>query len=163
MFAVRRVGSESAKDVVSETFEVAWRNRMDFPTDRAAWAGWVVGIAKNKVLQELQRRTRKHHDNRYAEDWASQSHTSVQDDVTRLVIDSLEAQFVYSRLTPAEQQLFDIAFLRDLGPDDGAQVLGISPSAFTSRVNRLRQRLRSMQASGSLDPTASTGSGGPPV
>lgn len=162
-FAVRRVGPEAANDVVSETFEVVWRKRADFPSDRTAWPPWVIGIAKNKVLQELQRRSRKHHDNRFIEDWAT-SHSGSTEDAARVVLDSFSAQWVYSQLTPAEQQLFDVAFLQELRPHDGAAVLGISTSAFTSRVNRLRYRLRTIEAaieaSDALDPNSSTNSGG---
>jgi len=162
VFAMRRVGSEAAADVVSETFEIAWRKRDDFPSDRTAWASWVVGIAKNKVLQEIQRRSRKHHDNRFIDDWPGPHHSFSEEDVARSVIDSDIARRVYGQLTPAEQLLFDVAFIRELQPADGAQVLGISVSAFTSRVNRLRQRLRSLDESESLGPNPSTRSGGAP-
>jgi RNA polymerase sigma factor (sigma-70 family) len=155
-FAVRRVGPESAADVVSETFEVAWRRRADFPVDRSSWAPWVVGIAKNKVLQELQRRSRKHHDNRFSEDWVGPHMTSTQEDIAQGVIDSEDARWVYGELTPAEQLLFDVAFLRDLSPEDGATLLGISPTAYTSRVSRLRQRIRSLSATYANDPESST-------
>ncbi|MFC5677146.1 RNA polymerase sigma factor [Aeromicrobium endophyticum] len=140
-FAARRVGPEAAKDVVSETFEVVWRKRDEFPPDRAAWPAWVVGIAKNKVLQELQRRTRKHHDNRFAQDWTVEP---VTDDTSHSVLDSVESQQIYRELTPAEKHLFDVAFFRDLPPSQAAAVLGISTSAFTTRVSRLRQRLRDL-------------------
>ncbi|KQY55811.1 hypothetical protein ASD11_15010 [Aeromicrobium sp. Root495] len=157
-FAVRRVGREAAKDVVSETFEVAWRKRAEFPDDRTKWAAWIVGIAKNKVLQELERRSRKHHDNRFTEDWLGPHPASTGEDVARVVVDSDAGRRVYRALSPAEKLLFDVAFFRELSPQDGAQVLGISTSAFTSRVNRLRQRLRELQE---LDPpdNASTSGG----
>lgn len=146
-FAARRVGPEAAKDVVSETFEVVWRKRDEFPGDRAAWPSWVVGIAKNKVLQELQRRTRKHHDNRFVQDWTVEP---VTDDTSHVVLDSVESQRIYRELSPAEKHLFDIAFFRDLRPSEAAAVLGISTSAFTTRVSRLRQRLRDLTSTESV-------------
>ena len=146
-FAVRRVGPEAAKDVVSETFEVAWRRRGEAPDDRSVWAGWIVGIAKNKVLQEYQRRTRKHHDNRFVEDWVG-SETSSVEDVARAVVDSIDGQRVYRDLTPAEQRLFDVAFFRELTVEQAAGVLSISPSAYTTRVARLRARIRELHDDG---------------
>ncbi|MFI5430223.1 RNA polymerase sigma factor [Aeromicrobium sp. UC242_57] len=160
LFAIRRVGSEAAADVVSETFEIAWRKRADFPKDPKMWAAWVVGIAKNKVLQEIQRRSRKHHDNRFVEDWPGAHRQPSPEDVARAVIDSDNARRIYSRLTPAEQLLFDVAFLRELSADDCAHALGISTSAFTSRVSRLRQRLRYLEGEEVHEPDPAISSGG---
>lgn len=54
-FAARRLSPDQAKDVVGETFEVAWRKRDHAPPDPTQWPAWVIGIARNKVLQEIQR------------------------------------------------------------------------------------------------------------
>ncbi|MET0821345.1 MAG: sigma-70 family RNA polymerase sigma factor [Aeromicrobium sp.] len=162
-FASRRVGSDAAHDVVSETFEVAWRKRGDFPQDRTVWASWIVGIAKNKVLQEMQRRSRKHHDNRFIDDWNGPHQAPTAEDAARAVVDTDSAQRIYAALTPAEQQLFDIAFLKELRPQDGARVLDISVSAFTSRVNRLRHRLLSLEESESTGYGSATMSGDAPL
>lgn len=144
-FAARRVGPESAKDVLSDTFEVAWSKRHEFPADRSAWAAWVVGIAKNKVLQELQRHRRKHHDSRFVADWVSPTHEPASEDASRIVVEQDIGRRVYGDLSPAEQLLFDIAFIRELSPEGAAAVLGISLTAYTTRVSRLRQRLRLLQ------------------
>ena len=160
-FAVRRVGPEAAKDVVSETFEVAWRRRLESPADRNAWAGWIVGIAKNKVLQEHQRRTRKHHDNRFVEDWVG-PHPASAEDVARSVIDSVEGRRIYAELTPAEQRLFDVAFFRGLSVEQAAGTLSISPSAYTTRVGRLRARISQLQADGLRDSTPPISEGAAP-
>ncbi|MBP2390516.1 RNA polymerase sigma factor [Aeromicrobium fastidiosum] len=163
LFALRRVGFEAAGDVVAETFEIAWKKRDEFPTDPTAWAGWVVGIAKNKVLQELQRRTRKHHDNRFVEDRQSSQPMLAHDDVAQTVVDSDAARLIYDQLTPAEQWLFDVAFIRELTPKDGAKILNISVSAFTSRVNRLRRRLGALELKGNVEPQHPLWSGGAPL
>lgn len=144
-FARRRVGADAAHDVLAETFEVAWRKRDEFPEDRAAWAAWVVGIAKNKVLQALQQRTRKHHDHRFVEDWVRPHGDPTSTDTGALVAETDAGIRVYHALTPAEKLLFDVAFFRELSAAHAAEVLGITESAFTTRVSRLRQRIRVLQ------------------
>jgi RNA polymerase sigma factor (sigma-70 family) len=141
-FAVRRLGHDQAKEVVSATFEVAWRSRSEFPEDPSFWRAWVVGIAKNKVLQEAQRTKRKHHDNRFVADWLPAGHEATTEDAARVVVEHDQAMRVYAQLSPSEQLLFDVAFFRDLGPEGAARVLGISTTALTSRVSRLRTRLK---------------------
>lgn len=143
-YAERRVGSERAKDITSETFAVAWEKRHEYPLDRSAWPAWTIGIARNKVLQEIQRRQRKHHDHRFVEDWTTPWNEPAVEDSSRVVMDSDEARRIFEALTPAEQDLFGIAFIKDLTPQDGAMVLGISVTAYTTRVGRLRQRLRDL-------------------
>lgn len=144
-YAARRVGPERAKDIVAETFAVAWEKREDYPEDQAAWPAWTIGIARNKVLQDIQRRQRKHHDNRFIDDWLEPWAEPAVADSTDTVGDSDQARRVFAALTPAEQDLFALAFVRDLTPADGAMILNISVTAYTTRVGRLRQRLRSLQ------------------
>lgn len=145
-YAARRVGAERAKDITSETFTVAWEKRHEYPGDSESWPAWTIGIARNKVLQDIQRRERKHHDHRLATDWMKASTEPSAEDFSGAVVDSVRARTIFAALTPAEQDLFGIAFLHDLSPADGAGVLGISTTAYTTRVSRLRQRLRDLDA-----------------
>ncbi len=144
-YAARRVGTERAKDITAETFAVAWEKRDDYPADRSAWPAWTIGIARNKVLQDIQKRHRKHHDNRFIDDWLEPWAEPSVADSTETVGDSDLARRVFAALTPAEQDLFALAFIRDLTPSDGAMILNISVTAYTTRVGRLRQRLRDLQ------------------
>lgn len=145
-YAARRLGADRAKDITAETFVVAWEKRHEFPADRSAWAAWTVGIARNKLLQDVQRRHRKHHDHRFTADWVAEHTEPAVEDPSRAVIESDISHAIFDALTPAEQDLFGIAFIRDLSPEDGATVLAISMTAYTTRVARLRQRLRTLEA-----------------
>ena len=133
-FAVRRVGPEAAKDVVSETFEVAWRRRREAPEGQSAWAGWIVGIAESKVLQKHQRRTRTRRDDP----------SSPED--TGPVIDGVDGRRLYAELTMAEQRLFDVAFFGGLSVEQAAGMLSFSPGAYAARVGRLRARIARLHA-----------------
>lgn len=142
-FAARRLTPEHAKDIVHDTFEVVWRKRRHLPVDPEAWPPWVIGIARNKIRQEAARQQR-----RLFAPWST-GHSSTTDKVVvqgvaDTVLDSLSSRDVYRRLTDGERELFDLAHLRTLSPRDGAAVLGISVSAYTTRVSRLRTRIVSL-------------------
>jgi RNA polymerase sigma-70 factor, ECF subfamily len=53
-FAVRRVGSDAAADVVAEVFAVAWRRRDAVPD--GAERLWLFGVAANVVANERRSR-----------------------------------------------------------------------------------------------------------
>lgn len=57
--ALRALGSEAeAEDVTQQTFVAAWRARSTFDPRRGALRGWVVGIARRKIADALQARSR---------------------------------------------------------------------------------------------------------
>lgn len=142
-FAVRRLSPEQAKDVVSDTFEIVWRKRAQLPADTSAWPAWVIGVARNKILQELSRQRRRR--NAPWQTRAAGPEASVSD-TADAVLDSLAGRAAYRQLSDDERELFDLAHLRSLTPRDGAAVLGISVSAYTTRVNRLRRRIVTLTA-----------------
>jgi RNA polymerase sigma factor (sigma-70 family) len=139
-YAAARLSPEQAKDVTNNTFEVVWRKRHVVPADRTEWPAWIFGVAKNQVLQELQRVRRKHHDNRFVSDMSLEE--APRDlDIADVVALTDSARRIWSQLTPAEQQLLNLAFLGDLDNASASSLLGISVTAYTTRVTRLRQRI----------------------
>lgn len=147
LFALHRLSPEQAKDAVSNTFEVAWRKRHSGPTEPSEWPAWLFGIVKNQILQELQRVRRKHHDNRFLDDTNSQPKAR-EPDIADLVTMSDSARRIWNLLTPSEKNLLNLAFLGNLDKAQAAQRLGITVTAYTTRVTRLRQRIASLDESG---------------
>lgn len=152
-FAVGRLSPDQAKDVVHDTFEVVWRKRAESPTDPAQWPAWIVGIARNKVLQEIDRAARKHHDSRFIEDQSSIVEAAVTADVADVVVASDNGRRVLSQLTPAERELLDLAFVTRIDRDQGAKILGLTPTAYATRLTRLRQRIMRLDADETAAPT----------
>lgn len=58
-FCSRSVGADLARDITQETFLAAWRARDRYRCDRGSLAGWLMGIAKNKVIDQHRRNTRR--------------------------------------------------------------------------------------------------------
>lgn len=160
-FALGRVGPEQAKDVVSDTFEVVWRKRAECPADEAEWPAWVVGIARKKILQEIDRASRKHHDSRFIADQSGLAETVMTVDVAETVAASEGGRWVWNQLTAAERELLDLAFIDRVDRDQAARILGVTPTAYATRLTRLRQRIVRLDADSAGTPTAETTGGTP--
>ncbi len=70
----------------------------------------------------------------------------VMSDVAEVVADSASGRWVWNQLTPAERELLDIAFIDRLDRDQAAKLLGLTPSAYATRLSRLRQRIVRLDA-----------------
>jgi RNA polymerase sigma-70 factor (ECF subfamily) len=61
----RALGEERAKDVTQEVFVSAWKARHRFDPDKGSLAAWLMGIAKNRLLDNV--RSEARHADRRAE------------------------------------------------------------------------------------------------
>ena len=148
-FAARRLSPQMADDTVSQTFETVWDKRAECPSDPDARIGWVFTIGRYKILQESDRLRRKHHDNRFTEDFPV--HPPLEPDFADAVTESAAGHWVYWQLTALERELFDVAFMRDVTREQASAMLDISVGTFNTRVSRLRSRIRDLQATTDFD------------
>lgn len=139
-FAARRLSAQAADDTVGQTFETVWHKRDECPTDPNARVGWVFAIGRFKVLQEAERRQRKHHDNRFIDDYPPRG--VPQPDVSDSVVETAVGHWIYQQLTAVERELFDVAFMTDLTREEASAMLGVSVGTFNTRVSRLRSRIQ---------------------
>ncbi|MET0467814.1 MAG: sigma-70 family RNA polymerase sigma factor [Aeromicrobium sp.] len=160
-FAIGRLSPEQAKDVVSDTFEVVWRKRRECPADPSEWPAWIVGIARKKILQEIDRVARKHHDGRFIADQSTVVEAIVTADVADTVTASDAGRWVWNQLTPAERELLDLAFIDRIDRAQAARILGLTPTAYATRLTRLRQRIIRLDADSAGTPTIETTGGTP--
>lgn len=52
-YCARTLGPDQARDVTQEVFLAAWRARERYDATRGSLAGWLMGIAKNKIVDQL--------------------------------------------------------------------------------------------------------------
>lgn len=155
-FAARRLSPQAAEDLVAQTFETVWGKRDECPSEPNARIGWVFAIGRHKILQELERRHRKHHDHRFLSDFGQRPLAAP--DISDAVVESATGRWIYQQLTVPDQELFDIAFMRDVTREQASAMLGISVGTFNTRVSRLRSRIHALQ--GQVDSANFTLEGG---
>ena len=129
LYALRRVGSGTADDIVSETYTVAWRKWIDPPaTDPRPW---LFGIARNIVRNELRRAGR-----------AERFHRRLRVDVTAEP-QGLGADFgrAFASLSADDQEILRLIAWEDLEPSQLAEALKIKPGTAATRLSRARSRL----------------------
>ena len=143
-FAARRLSPQAADDTVALTFETVWDKRDECPTDPDARVGWVFTVCRYKILQESDRFHRKHHDSRFAEDFRPRP--AVAADTSDSVVESAAGRWIYQQLSALERDLFDVAFMKGVTREEAAAMLSVSVGTFTTRVSRLRARIKALQA-----------------
>jgi RNA polymerase sigma-70 factor, ECF subfamily len=135
-YALARVGPEQARDVVAETFLIAWRRFGELPAEPAAW---LFGIARKVIAGQLRTSAR-------------QGALKVRLARTGLGIpgpaDPAEeaaerdsALIALSQLGQHDQEVLIMAAWDGFSPEAGAEVLGITKAAYVTRLHRARKRL----------------------
>lgn len=55
----RQLGPETGRDVTQEVFTSAWRARHRFDPQRGSLRAWLMGIAKNRVVDQYRKQSRR--------------------------------------------------------------------------------------------------------
>lgn len=134
-FAVRRVGPDSAADVVAEVFLIAWRRRAEIPADAVRL--WLFGVASNRVLKEYRGSVRRARlSSRLA---AEPSVTTV--DSSDQVDENAVLHRALANLPETDQEALRLTQWDQLSPSEAAAVIGCSAATFRVRLHRARRRL----------------------
>jgi len=135
-YALRHLDSDTAQDVVSETFLVAWRKLQTVPDDPLPW---LLVVARN-TMANVRRSGRR------------QARLAVELERLRQVAEPAAAADVLateratvlarlSALTPKEREALLLIAWDGLTPPQAAKVAGCSLPAFHVRLFRARRRL----------------------
>jgi RNA polymerase sigma factor (sigma-70 family) len=134
-FAMRRVDRESAREVVADTFLIAWR-RFDVAPSRA----WLFAVARKVLSNELRSGERRE---RLTD--RVQTHTAQDDsDIAQEIADRDEARALLAQLPLPEREALELTEWDGLTATEAAQVAGCSPGAFRVRLHRARRRLANL-------------------
>lgn len=131
--------SVDGADILSATFETAWRRLDDIPA--AAHRGWLVGVARNHCMNALrsQRRSRNHLDS-FIATRTRFVHELHHDSLPPEMVDVLQEAF--SALRPGDQEVLLLAAWDGLTGDDLGEALGTTGATAAVRLFRARERLR---------------------
>jgi RNA polymerase sigma factor (sigma-70 family) len=147
-YALRHLDSDSAQDVVSETFLVAWRRLASVPDHPLPW---LLVVARN-TISNLRRSG--HRQARLATEL--ERFRQVAEPAAAADVLATERAAVLARLaalTPREREALLLIAWDGLTPGQAAKVAGCTLTTFHVRLYRARRRL---QADGEADTAAHT-------
>jgi RNA polymerase sigma-70 factor (ECF subfamily) len=145
-FAARRLGPETAEDVVAEAFTIAWARIASFDPARGEFVSWLFGIVTNVISRHHRQETRQ---------WRAFSKVGVHgtDSFDEELANRLDADVrwphVASLLAEMSGQDRDVLLLhvwQEMTYQQVADTLGIPVGTVRSRIARARGRLAAASA-----------------
>jgi RNA polymerase sigma factor (sigma-70 family) len=125
-----------AEDLTGETFEKAFRSWRRFDPRRGTPRAWLCRIARSAALDHFRsEERRRRREERYARELPDSEEPA-------LGAGALEAAL--ARLAPADREVVALRVLLELDGPTTAHVLGISPTACSTRLSRALKRLEEM-------------------
>jgi RNA polymerase sigma-70 factor (ECF subfamily) len=134
---------ETAEDLASSTFEKALRLWPRFDPQRGSARTWLIGIARTTALDWFRAESR-----RRRREEAAAPQERVEEPFVEGLSPSLEAAL--AELSAGEREVIVLRVVLDLDGDTTARVLGISPTAVSTRLSRALQRLEERVAQDDL-------------
>ena len=144
-FLVRRVGRDTADELLGETFRIAFERRATFDITRPDARPWLYGIATNLIARH--RRAEMRRIKATARLVATQSGEAVADRVAADV-DARETWAVVAEaiaeLPDGERDALLLLVWEELSYDEIASALQVPVGTVRSRLNRARRRIREL-------------------
>ena len=153
-YALRRTDPEEARDVVAETFTVAWRRLEDVPAGDGALP-WLLATARKQLANR--RRSAAVRDRHATGPFASDAG---QRDPADEVADRAALASAFARLSIDDRETLALIAWDGLHPREAAVVQGCSAATFAVRAHRARRRLAALLEAGDSSPALDTRQGG---
>lgn len=131
-----------AEDVTQQVFVAAWRRRESFDPARGSLGGWLVGIARNKIVDALRAGSRRPTPVAEVRDDAEEEQRIAGLGDRLLVAQALK------RLPEARREVVELAFWGDLTHVQIAERLGMPIGTVKSHLRRGLEHLRTQLAEG---------------
>jgi RNA polymerase sigma-70 factor (ECF subfamily) len=135
-YALRRTDAEEARDVVAETFTVAWRRLDDVPEGEAT-IPWLLATAR-KVLANHRRAAESR---MRASLVGARAGTPDHPEDTIGTASLVQA---FNALEERDREALALVAWDGLAPREAAAVVGCSAAAFSVRLHRARKRLHAL-------------------
>jgi RNA polymerase sigma-70 factor (ECF subfamily) len=127
---------EIAEDLTAETFERALRQWRRFDPRRASARTWLCQLARTTALDHFRAERRRR---RREVAWAVDQQVEAEDGVFGGL--SPELKRALAALSAGEREVIALRVLLDLDIETAARVLGVSPTACTTRLSRALKKL----------------------
>jgi RNA polymerase sigma-70 factor (ECF subfamily) len=139
--ALKATGSpHDADDVTQAVFVSAWKGRQRFDVGHSALPAWLLGIAKRRIADHWEGRTREQ---RRIEAAGHASETAVgAEEQLEKVADRVLIADELGRLDQPQRQIMELAFFDDLTHPQIADRLGMPLGTVKSHIRRSLIRLR---------------------
>jgi RNA polymerase sigma factor (sigma-70 family) len=124
-----------AEDLTGETFEKAFRSWRRFDPRRGTPRSWLCRIARSAALDHFRAEERR----RRREERYARGAPEMQTELGPSVLEAALAE-----LSPAEREVVALRVLLELDGPTAARVLGISPTACSTRLSRTLKRLEEL-------------------
>lgn len=147
-YALRHTDPETAHEVVSETFLVAWRRLADVPGTPLPW---LLVVARNTLTNHRRsgyRQALLHNELQRLTDLAEHSQAAEISAVERQAMLTALAE-----LTATEREALLLVAWDGLTTTQAAQVAGCSTATFAVRLHRARSRLKTATSDSDSAPT----------
>lgn len=140
-YALRRLPSrEDAEDVVSETFQIAWRRLDEIPRRPRAW---LLGVGRNRIAERY--RLHAHEKTLLARATNQAARRSMpppnEDELQSLEQRTVEVLRGLAALDELDREAIMLVAWDELSYREAARVLDISSPTFAVRLHRARKRL----------------------
>jgi RNA polymerase sigma factor (sigma-70 family) len=137
--ALRSLGDVTeAEDVVQQVFIAAWKSRERYCPERARLPTWLMGIARNKIVDAHAARGRQ----RRIQNEVSSSTTAKRQQEPVDVAQQLVIAEEIAKLDAVPQQVLRLAFFEDLTHTQIAERLQLPPGTVKSHIRRSLIKLR---------------------
>jgi len=138
-FRFRIRGPHDIEDLTSRTFEKAWRDRQQYRRDRAGFATWLFGIARNVAADHL--RSVREHVSLDAIDHPPTDETPESDAARRSDIERLAK--LTAHLSDRDRELLALKYGAALNNRLIAELTGLTESNVGTILHRTVEKLRS--------------------
>jgi RNA polymerase sigma factor (sigma-70 family) len=136
-FCCRTLPEDRAKDVTQEVFVSAWRARDQFDRTKGSLAGWLIGIAKNRTIDNI-RSEKRHIDRRSEADIEAVPIESEADSIgdRMLISDAMRT------LTDRSRSVIELAYFDGLTHAEIAERTHLPLGTVKSDIRRGLERIR---------------------
>jgi len=137
-YALRRTDPETAKDVVAETFLVAWRRLDAVPTDSGMASPWLYGVARRVLANTTRARLRAE---RLTARLGQDRRVTSAADAAGEIAETDRLRHALATLSELDQEALRLVGWEELDLAAAALAMGCSRATMAVRLHRARRRL----------------------